>query len=871
VGQPFWSVPHPRNAFFTGRDEVVAEIRKRLTGSRKAALAQAISGLGGIGKTQTAVEYAYRYRDEYQAVLWLDAESPLALKAGCGELARRLHLPHQENDLDQAVLALKQWLAREPGWLLIFDNADDPDALEPLFPDAEHGHLLVTSRALDFQDLGIINPVQLEEWPVADATTFLLDRCHRQDPDSDEREAAEQLARELDGLPLALEQAAAYIVERRATFRRYLESYRNRGLKLFDARLPALGRYEKSVTTTWVANFEAVQEDSPAAADVLRVSAFLAPAAIPFELLTRGASELGTPVRDALAEADTDTLLVNDLLWSLGRFSLIRVDGNAETYSIHRMVQEVTRFLMEKDARRNWAERAVRAVNQAFPVPDHNNRVTCGRLLSHALTTASWIEADHMDFPEAGTSLNNSALYLFNQAQYADAEPLLLRAIEIYRSALGEEHPDYATSLSNLAGLRRATGCYGEAEPLFLRAIEIYRRARWERHPDYATALNNLAGMYRVMGRYPDAERFFKQAMEITRASQGEEHPDYAQALNNLGVLYQAMGRYGEAESLLLGAADIIHTARGEEHPDYAISLSNLGVLYRAMGRYDLAEPRLLRAMSITDTALRKGHPNHAVSLINLGELHREVGRYDLAEPLFREALEIRRTALGEGHPDYAQALNNLALLYHAMDRHTDAEPLLLRAREITLAALGEGHPTYAQALNNLAELYLKTGRYREAQPLYEQARDIRRAALGEGHPDYAQSLNNLAGLYFRTRRYGEAETLYDQALAIRCAALGEGHPDYAQSLNNLATLYGARGRHGEAGPLLRQAIAILRATLGTSHPSYQGVLNNYRTHQRQAGRPVPGGRIPAAGDDGLPAPPSEAAKGDVGSDAPGA
>ena len=311
-------------------------MRRRLTKRGRAALAQAqaISGLGGIGKTQTAVEYAYRYRQKYRAVLWLNAESPLALKAGCGELAWRMQLPHPRYDLDQAVPALKLWLETHSGWLLVYDNADDPAMLGPFLPDAGQGHILLTSRAQDFQDIGILNPVELPQLPVKDATEFLLRRCNRREADAGERDAAEQLARELDGLPLALEQAAAYIVASRgATFRSYLEDYRHRGLKRLEAHRPSLGQYPRSVVTTWAANFDAVQAESQAAADVLRLSAFLAPDAIPFELLSRGASQLGPPLRDALAEAEGASLLaapllVNDLLQPLGRFSLIRIDGH---------------------------------------------------------------------------------------------------------------------------------------------------------------------------------------------------------------------------------------------------------------------------------------------------------------------------------------------------------------------------------------------------------------------------------------------------------------------------------------------------------------------------------------------------------------
>ena len=366
VGQAFWNVPHPRNPSFTGREAEIAGLRERLARKRKTALAQAISGLGGIGKTQTAVEYAYRYRDEYKAVLWLNAESPLSLKTGCGDIARQMPLPHDEKDLDQAAAAVKYWLGTHPDWLLILDNADDPAVLEPFLPTDHEGHILITSRAQDFQHLGILDPVELGELPIEDATAFLLRRCGREGADEAERGAARELAGELDGLPLALEQAAAYIVATRATFQRYLESYRTGGLARLEARRPALGRYPKSVATTWAANFAAVQADSEAAADVLRLSAFLAPDAIPFELLTRGVSQLGPALEAALSRAEGDPLVVNDVLQALGRFSLIRIDGERETFGIHRMVQEVLKDAMDDAPRRLWAERAVRAVEPSL-------------------------------------------------------------------------------------------------------------------------------------------------------------------------------------------------------------------------------------------------------------------------------------------------------------------------------------------------------------------------------------------------------------------------------------------------------------------------------------------------------------------------
>jgi tetratricopeptide (TPR) repeat protein len=743
VGPSIWSVPYQQNSCFIGRELVLTEIRQRFTQGRKAALVQAISGLGGIGKTQTAVEYAYRFRDKYQAVLWINAESALELKAGFGELTQLLRLPHAKNDLNQAALALKRWLATQTDWLVVFDNADQPVVLKAFLPDTENGNVLVTSRAQDFQHIGIINPIDLKQLNVEEASEFLLRRCDRPQADAAEREAAAQLARDLDGLPLALEQAAAYIVERRTTFQRYLESYRKRGLKLIEAHAPAFGPYNRSVATTWEANFDAVQEESPAAASVLQLSAFLDPNAVPFELLTRGAPELGPDVRDALGGADIDPLLVNDLLQPLGRFSLIRTDGHNECYTIHRMVQEVLQTAMDNATRRLWVERAIRAVNKALPAVEYTYMSLCKKLMPHALALISYRERELVKLPDAGQLLYNMSRHLHQRGQYAEAVPISRQAIEICREYLGEKHPDYAASLRQLAVVYMAMGRYADAEPIFLQANEIWRSALGEGHSDYATSLSDLALLYRTTGRYAEAEAFFRQSAEIYRTTLGERDPGYAGSLNSLGVLYRATGRYAEAEPLFRQAHEIFRTSLGEQHPKYAASLHNMAELYVTMGRYVEAEPLCLAATKICSSALGEQHPDYATSLGTLASLYQATNRDAEAVPLLQSVLEISRTTLGEQHPDYACALNNLASLYLMTGRYAEAEAHFRQAAEICRAVLGDQHPRYAASLNNLAGVYQMTGRHAEAVPLFRQTLKILRFAFGPSNPEYVTALNN--------------------------------------------------------------------------------------------------------------------------------
>ena len=294
LGEPVvWNVPYPRNLNFAGRTLLLAQLETALASGTTAA--QAIAGLGGVGKTQTAVEYAYRHRDRYRVVLWVRADTETSLISGYRELAEVLGLPEKDaRDSNKVVTAVRRWLGREPGYLLILDNADDPALVRPYLPSAPKGHVLLTSRAHTFDIPGVRQPIGLPVLEPDEALEFLGKRTGRAGPlDPAEQDAARTLAAELGYLPLALEQAAAYMVEHAEAFSVYLDAYRKSRLELLDKRGPFAGDYPETVRTTWKRSFDAVATASPASIALLRLSAFFAPDAIPYELILEGAHEFG--------------------------------------------------------------------------------------------------------------------------------------------------------------------------------------------------------------------------------------------------------------------------------------------------------------------------------------------------------------------------------------------------------------------------------------------------------------------------------------------------------------------------------------------------------------------------------------------------
>jgi tetratricopeptide (TPR) repeat protein len=488
-----------------------------------------------------------------------------------------------------------------------------------------------------------------------------------------DREVATKISEELGGLPLALDQAGAYIEETQCSLPDYQSLYRTRRAEVLKERGGIMGDHPDSVATTWSLSFQRVQERNAAAADLLRFCAFLHPDAIPEEIITAGAEHLG-PLLQTIAH---DTMALNKAIAALGGHSLIRRDPAEKILSVHRLVQAVLRDAMADDEAKVWAERAVRAMNAVFPDADPDADFVPWRVyeryLLHVLVCTDLVKQKQFTFLEAASLFYQTGKYLIGRAQYQEAEPLLLHALDIYKYLQG---------------------------------------------PNTATCLNGLAVLYKNQSKYELAEVRYQQVLEIYEQQLGPEHPSTAGCLNNLAVLCRTQGKYEQAELLSQRALAICEKALGPEHPHTARNLNNLAKLYCKQGKYDQAESLFQRALAIRKKWLGPEHPSTATSLDNLGRLYNAQGKYDQAEPLHQRALEIREQQLGLLHPDTAQSLNNLALLYQVQGKYEQAGPLCQRALAIYEKALGSQHPSTQQARQNYTALLRVIGRDEEAKQL---------------------------------------------------------------------------------------------------------------------------------------------------------
>ncbi len=721
-----WNVPYNRNLLFTGREDILTHLHHTfLHGEHTVALSQpyALSGLGGVGKTQTAIEYAYRYRDVYHAVLWARADSVDLLTSDFLLLAVLLNLP-QRSEQDQSIVvkAVRGWFDTHDQWLFILDNADDLATINEFLPSAGKGHVLITSRA---NSTGTVaGRIEIETMGQEEGTLFLLRRAKllRGNTASLEivsdglRSQAQAIVQLVDGLPLALDQAGAYVEETGCTLNDYLKFYKARRGRLLRTRGSDASGHPEPVATTWSLSIEKVEQANPAAAEMLRLCAFLHPDEIPEAMLVEGASALGS----ILQFAAEDELELNEAIAELRRYSLVKRDPDLKFLNIHRLVQAVIKDAMDEETKRMWVERIVRMINtglieQPSSVTDTTAWSKYQRYLPHVQLCAEMITQWHVNSLEAGNLLNKVGCYLSECGRYDDAAQLILSALAIRRQQLGEMHLDVAQSLNSLAEAYDTHGEYAEAEPLYQQALVIREQLLGPLHIEVAHSLGNLAWLYREVGKYAQAELYARRAIRICEEIQETALPELAICLNSLGAIYFAQGKYAEAEPIFQRVLTIREQILTEEQPEFASSLNNLATVYRCLAKYEESEQLLRRALAINERIGGLHHPDVAYNLHNLAEVYNLQARYEEAEPLLLRSLAIRQQVLSPQHPGIGTSLNALGKLYANMSRFSEAESLFQQALAFRERVLGPEHPDVAVTLKLYTDLLRKTGREAEA------------------------------------------------------------------------------------------------------------------------------------------------------------
>jgi tetratricopeptide (TPR) repeat protein len=681
----------PRNRHFTGRGELLAALRKQLAATRAGAVVQAgaVHGLGGVGKTQLAVEYAHRYAADYDLVWWVPAERPATISGRLAQLGRRLGLAELPS-LEEQVGVVFDALGQRERWLLVYDNAQQRTDLEGLWPPGGGGHVLVTSRNPAWG--GVATSISVDVLPREQAVSLLRERTG-----SSDHVALGRLAELLGDLPLALEQAAAYMEETPTTPAEYLELLRDQAKELF-----ALGRptgSQQTIATTWTVALDRIRTETPAAEDLLCLCAYLGPDDMPRSLLVEHPEVL--PER--LASTVGDRLRFGQAVGALRAYSLVTV--TAEALTTHRLVQAVVRHGLDPEPARGWAAAAVALVEAGFPAEAEDVRAwpAAARLLPHALAVTGHAEGLGIEPELTAWLLNEAGLYLRRRAEHQQARSLLERALAIREAHLGRDHPQIAESLNNLARVLYAQGDLAGARALHERALTIRESHLGADHPATAETLSNLANILHAQGDLDGARALHKRALAIREAQLGPNHPDTALSLNNLANVLHAEKDLESARTLHERALAINEACLGADHPTTAENLNSLGGVLADQGDLDRAHARLERALAIREAQLGPDHPHTARSLSNLANVLRDQGDLDGARALHERALAIREARLGPEHRITLRSLSSLAEIQRAQGDLIGARRQHERVLAIREARLGPDHRDTVRSRQRLA------------------------------------------------------------------------------------------------------------------------------------------------------------------------
>ncbi|KAK3070886.1 hypothetical protein LTR53_009657 [Teratosphaeriaceae sp. CCFEE 6253] len=789
--RPLSTVPFPRDPDFIHRGSLMDEIQQKLS---VPAARVALVGLGGVGKSQLAIEHAHRVREASPSkwVLWTHASSSARFELSVRDALDQLKVPGREDPSANALKLFRSWLrdARNGEWLLILDNVDDARfLLEPpsageqgesnnprrpteercldYLPATSHGSILVTSRSSDAA-LSIVerkNIVDVQPMDVEHAVELVEKKLEGQCS----RRGATELAQALDCLPLALAQAAAYITRRapRCSVKQYLKKLHETDkskASLLDLDAGDLRRDREasnSIMLTWQISFEHLREARSSAADLLSLMSLFDRQSIPEELLrargthehdrdpyggsTTSGSHPNTSSPNELASlddadgetADAGVEEFEEDIAMLRSYSLISTTAGGATFEMHALVQLATqRWLKSHGRLERWQCRFIDRLDDAFPSGEYENWAKCQPLFPHAMVAL-------------GLNL-------------ADREAILWQASLLYKSGWYAE----------------LKGAFGDAGRMMVRSFENLSATLGEEHPSTFMIVNCLAVIYHDQGRYDKAAEIGERALLTVRRVLGEEHPLTLETQSILAETYSDQGHLDKAVELNERVLSIRTRVLGQEHIDTLISTANLAKGYSRQGRSAEAAKFQEHVLSKARGFLGEKHPFTLRSMGNLAVTYREQCKVNEAAELGERTVAIHKALLGEEHPETLMSLSNLAMYYHGQGNLIEAAELGWRVTSMRKRMLGKEHPDTLTSMGILAAIRLTQGRYNEAAELGKRVLLARTRVLGQEHPFTLTSMEDLSHALRDLNRPQSAMDLMSSCAAMSSKILGASHPD---------------------------------------------------------------------------------------------
>ncbi|WP_347566330.1 tetratricopeptide repeat protein, partial [Scytonema sp. UIC 10036] len=624
------------SANFVGRQHELSLLQEKLQQPGVVAIS-AVSGMGGVGKTELATQYAHQHQADYPGgICWLNArESNVAAEIiQFAQAYMNLEVPQQDfrgrqlSLTEQVHWCWQHWQPPEGLALVVLDDITDLGSCREFLPTAHRFRVLMTTR-LRYLDTNI-EEISLDVLSPEEALELLTKLVGERRVQKEE-ETAKQLCEWLGYLPLGLELVGRYLAKKPPHWSLAKMLQRLQQQRLQDE---AINRHkqqlQKTLSTAQLGVLDAFElswlELDPMTQRVGELLSLFAPDIFAWKWVESATSRLNWDATEV--ETAVEQLYERHLIQSVEDKS-----GDIDyCYKIHPLIRE---FLKLKQAASEQIDELKRAFAETFiaiakKIPDSPTQEIIKSVkdaIPHLAEVAQNLSASVSDENLISVFAGLGRFYE-GQGLYALAKPWLEQCVSVVQSRLGDEHPDVAASYNNLAGLYKSQGRYTDAEPLYIKALELRQRLLGEEHPDVAASYNNLAGLYSDQGRYTEAEPLYIKALELRQRLLGDEHPDVAASYNNLAGLYKSQGRYTDAEPLYIKALELRQRLLGEEHPDVAASYNNLAGLYSDQGRYTEAEPLYIKALELRQRLLGDEHPDVAASYNNLAGLYKSQGRY---------------------------------------------------------------------------------------------------------------------------------------------------------------------------------------------------------------------------------------------------